>query len=316
MHLFAAVGCSRGCQTIQRHDIPLPNFLVIEMLNLLADSLVIVGGCVLMGALMPVGKLIAQLPSEQLRRRWYALRALIVLFIIGYISYLVVFWNRHTIWLDLIVPSVFFFGAGFVWLTSSLSLQTAIDVRRMTQLEHESITDPLIGIYNRRYLDRLLDEEVSRAQRYALPLSVLLLDIDHFKHVNDRYGHQVGDLVLIYLGKLVTNAIRASDVAARYGGEELLIIATNTTMSSAAELAERLRRQVENDKMVLSSEPKNQQEICVTVSIGVAGLSQEITDSQSLIRKADEALYHAKQAGRNRVSVSDVNIPNLTPPAM
>jgi len=131
--------------------------------------------------------------------------------------------SRHTAWLDLIVPSVFFFGAGFVWLTATLSLHTAIDIRRVTVLEHENITDPLIGIYNRRYLDRRLQEEFIRARRYSLPLSVLLLDIDHFKRVNDAYGHQVGDLVLSYLGKLLLSAIRATDIIARYGGEEILI---------------------------------------------------------------------------------------------
>ena len=286
------------------------------MSNVLANSLVIAGACVLMGALIPVRQLIDKLPSGQLRRRWYALTALIVLFIIGYISYTVAFWSRHTTWLDLIVPSVFFFGAGFVWLTTSLSLQTAIDVRRMTQLEHESITDPLIGIYNRRYLDRLLDEEFSRARRYALPLSVLLLDIDHFKHVNDSFGHQVGDLVLIDLGKLVLNAIRASDIAARYGGEELLIIATNTTVSSAVALAERLRQHVETHELVLPSEPNKPQEIRVTVSIGVACLCQEVTDSQSLVHNADEALYRAKQEGRNRVFVYDVNMTKATTSTM
>lgn len=278
------------------------------MLNLLANSLVIAGVCVLAGALIPVRQIIAQLTSGQVRRRWYTLTGLIALFIVGYLIYAVSFWRRHATWLDLIVPGVFFFGAGFVWLTASISLQTTADIRRVTLLEHENITDPLVGIYNRRYLDRRLGEECARAQRYALPLSVLLIDIDHFKRINDTYGHQVGDLVLSYLGKLLVQAIRGSDMVARYGGEEIVIVAPHTSLSSAGGLAERLRQHVETDALVLASQANGPREIRITVSIGVASLSREAADGQTLIHHADEALYRAKQEGRNRIVMHDANI--------
>ena len=177
------------------------------MLAFLANSLVIAGAGILVGSLISVRQLIAQLPPGR-SPSWHILRVLTIFFIAGYAGFLGAYWGRTITWPDLIVPGVFFFGACFVWMTSTLALQTAIDIRRVTLLEKENITDPLTGLYNRRYLDRRLEEELNRAKRYALPLSILLVDIDHFKTVNDTYGHQAGDLVLSYLGKLVLNAVR------------------------------------------------------------------------------------------------------------
>lgn len=277
------------------------------MLNLLANGLVIAGICILAAALLPVRRLIAQLPAGQVRRRWYALTGLISVFIVGYLGYAIAFWNRPAVWIDLIVPGVFFFGAAFVWLTASLSLQTATDIRRVTQLERENITDGLLGIYNRRYWDRRLEEECARARRYALPMSVLLIDIDHFKHINDTYGHPVGDLVLSSLGKWIRQAVRECDIVARYGGEEIAILAPNTALSSAAVLAERLRRLVETRQLVVTNGSNQSRVVRITVSIGVAGLSQEAAEGQRLVQDADKALYRAKEAGRNRVVIHEAN---------
>jgi len=284
------------------------------MFNILTKGLLITGACVLLGALIPVYNLIKQLPPGQVRRCWYELTVLIILLIVGYASYTAVYWNRHSNWLDFIVPCVFFSSAIFVWLATSLSLQTAFDISRVTLLEHESITDPLIGIYNRRYLDRRLEEEVGRAIRYNLPLSILLIDIDHFKQINDTYGHATGDELLSHLGKLLLSAIRDSDLAARYGGDELLILAQNTTASSAGVLGERLRQHVKTNHLVTTSQSSKQQEVYVTISIGVADIGPGVTDSISLIQAADEALYKAKQAGRNCVIINDVNMLNGTAP--
>jgi diguanylate cyclase (GGDEF)-like protein len=284
------------------------------MINLVAESLLIAGVLALIVALIPVRQLISQLPYGQVRRSWFTLTLLIVIFIVGYMMYAVSFWSRQTTLTDLIVPGIFFLGSGFVWLASTLSLQTAIDIRRVTLLERENITDPLMGIYNRRYLDRRLEEEITRAQRYTLPLSVLLIDIDRFKRINDTYGHPVGDLVLSYLGNLLLQAIRESDIAARYGGEEILIIAPNTTISTAGALAERLRHHVEAHALVLTNQSNNPQEIRITISVGVASLS-ETSDSQRIVYNADEALYQAKQEGRNRIVIHDIHFPNLSSPA-
>jgi len=156
------------------------------MIALLAKSLVFAGALILIWALVIVRRLITQLPQGPLRRRWHAMLVMVVLFLVGYLGYIAAFWDRHAHLLDLIVPAVFFFGGCFVWLTALLSLQTALDVMRISQLEQENNTDPLTGVYNRRYMDLRLGKEVAAAQRYARPLSILLLDIDHFKQVNDR----------------------------------------------------------------------------------------------------------------------------------
>jgi diguanylate cyclase (GGDEF)-like protein len=233
--------------------------------------------------------------------------ALTLAFITGYLAYAAAFWGQAREGHDLIVPIVFFAGACFVWMSCRLSLQSVNDMRRVILLERESITDPLSGIYNRRYLERRLEEEFTRVQRYGTPLSILLIDIDHFKEVNDRFGHQAGDLVLSYLGKLILNGIRASDIAARYGGDELMIISPNTSLALAGALAERLRSQIEAHALILSSEPGQRHEINITVSIGVAACSDGTCDGHALIEQVDAGLYHAKSSGRNRVFVQGLH---------
>jgi len=279
------------------------------VLIILAYGLVIAGIVILVGSQIPVRKLIIQLPAGEVRHRWQILRFLTIFSIAGYVGFLGVLWAHKIDWSDLIVPGVFFFGACFVWLTSTLALQTAIDIRRVTLLEKENITDSLTGLYNRRYLDRRLEEEFARAKRYSLPFSILMVDIDHFKKINDNYGHQAGDLVLSYLGKLILDAIRTSDIAARYGGEELLVIAPNTRTLPAGELAERLRQHIESHELVLTSEATKRQAIHITVSIGVATYGPRMDSFRKLVQDADEALYLAKQEGRNRVIVQEVSYP-------
>ncbi|HHP7232820.1 MAG TPA: GGDEF domain-containing protein [Xenococcaceae cyanobacterium] len=278
------------------------------MISFLATGLVFAGACILVGSLIPVGRLIGQLPSKQLCKQWYVLAGLIIFFIVGYLSYAAIFWNHNFTLLELIVPNIFFFGACFVWLVSSLSLQTAKDMQRLSFLEYENITDPLTELYNRRYLERQLQQEIELAQRYELPLSLLLIDVDYFKLINDNYGHQIGDLALCHLSKLIRKMIRHSDIAARYGGEEFLIIAPSTSSFVATALAERLRQGIESQLLILPKNSQEQREIRLTVSIGVVSLSSEVDNSQKLFIAADEALYRAKQEGRNRVVVSKTNV--------
>jgi diguanylate cyclase (GGDEF)-like protein len=273
------------------------------MIDILANGLVIAGIGVLAGALIPVRKLIWTLPRGKIATKWNLLAVLIVLFMLAYITYGIIFWEQHVVWSDVIVPAVFLFGAVFVWVVASLSLHTATDLRRVALLERENITDPLTGVYNRRYLAQRLEEEVARAKRYAHPLSLLLVDVDYFKRINDNYGHQAGDEVLRHLGELIMNAVREVDIVTRYGGEELLIIAPDATLDTARALAERLRLQVESHELVLSSEAVGKQAIRFTISIGVASFGPDAADAKQLVRRADEALYQAKGGGRNRVAV-------------
>ena len=148
---------------------------------LLIRGLLVCGALLLVVALLPVRRIMSQLPRGRTRGMWFALAALIAFFITGYLLYAASIWDILPSFSELVVALVFFLGACFVWLVNTLSLQTTGDVRRMASLEKETITDPLSGIFNRRHFDRRLDEEASRAHRYGLPLSLLLLDIDHFK---------------------------------------------------------------------------------------------------------------------------------------
>jgi len=201
----------------------------------------------------------------------------------------------------LIVPAMFFLGAVLILFTGTLALETATEFIRFSKIEHENIIDHLTGIHNRRYLDERIDSEAIRAHKYDMPLSMMMIDIDHFKAVNDRYGHQIGDRVLKSLCEVLIKKGRITDVVARYGGEEIVILTIQTNISDTFNVAEKLRKTVETSIMVPVDKSEDREDIRITVSIGVAGLDQQGFDSQAMIKKADMALYQAKSEGRNRV---------------
>jgi diguanylate cyclase (GGDEF)-like protein len=166
------------------------------------------------------------------------------------------------------------------------------------ELEQISITDGLTQVYNRRYFMERLRQEVKRVSRYGPPASLLMIDIDHFKKVNDTYGHQAGDVVLCNVAGLVRAALRETDLFARYGGEEFVLLATGTEQAGAFILAERLRKLIEGSVFTQGGN-----RIAVTVSIGIGVWETSISeDFEELIRRADTALYRAKEQGRNRYS--------------
>lgn len=272
------------------------------MISLLTKCLLLSGVLILVGALLPVRRLIGLLPPGRSRSNWHVMAALVVVFIVGYLCHAVIAWNSRTDIISLIVPGVFFFGACFVWLTSNLSLQTAIDLNRVGVLEREAATDPLTGVFNRRYLDLRLVDEITRAQRYCLPLSLLMLDIDHFKPINDQHGHQAGDCVLISVSELIAGQLRDSDVLTRYGGDEFIVMLTNTSSQGSSGIAERIRSTIASHCFKLTNAPGEEHGIRVTASIGLASLGDGVDSIGTLILIADENLYHAKQEGRNQVS--------------
>lgn len=159
-------------------------------------------------------------------------------------------------------------------------------------------TDGLTGLLNRAHFFRSAEQELRRCRRLGGPVSVMMADVDHFKRINDRYGHQAGDLVLVRVGACLKQRIREMDLLGRYGGEEFALILPHTPPSLAREAGERLRRAVET--LIITYEGEN---IAVTLSIGVAGRVQP-EDLAGLLRAADAALYQAKHAGRNRVVVA------------
>jgi len=183
---------------------------------------------------------------------------------------------------------------------AGVCLENAVNRERLVV---SGLTDPLTQLHNRRYLDRRLEEELARANRYRQPLSCLFVDADHFKQINDNYGHQVGDTVLRELACRIRSQLRASDIATRYGGEEFALLLPQTSLEEALMLAERIRHEV----AACSLSPGNGEAIRLTVSIGVSealpmlGKAQHKRLGQQLLADADRALYLAKANGRNRI---------------
>ncbi len=155
--------------------------------------------------------------------------------------------------------------------------------------------DSLTGIYNRRYLDSRLTEEIERSRRHGNPLSVLMMDIDHFKKINDTQGHLCGDYALRKISELLQELVRTSDILGRYGGEEFCCVLPETTFEQAVVLAERCREQIAASPFSCTDQQSR-----ATISIGVTGMHRDDT-LDSIIKRADDALYQAKHDGRNRV---------------
>jgi len=272
------------------------------MLNSVAEALTVLGALVLVAALVPAGEMLTQFPDGAFRHRWRLVQGALLLFVVGCSTYTVAFWGRHQRWDDLIIPLVLLLAALFVAGTVRLAWQTAAEIRCAASLERDTITDSLVGVYNRRYLEHRLTEEIARACRHSLPLSILLFDIDHFRRVNQTWGREVGDQVLSYLGHLLVTAARESDVVARYGGEEILVIAPSTTSEQAVLLADRLRTQIAEENLAFAAAAGGRPALRVAVSVGVAESRSDESGWSSLVGRAEEALSQAKAAGRNRVA--------------
>ncbi len=184
---------------------------------------------------------------------------------------------------------------------ASVAIQNA---RLYEEVQELAITDGLTKIYNRRGLFQLGEREVERALRFRHSLSIIMLDLDHFKRVNDTHGHLIGDHVLSALAERCRAQVRNVDIAARYGGEEFILLLLETEVAGAAQVAERLRQAVEN--MVISAEADENEigkTVQITVSQGIATLTPDMQNLTDLIARADQVMYAAKQAGRNRVVI-------------
>ncbi|WP_018993718.1 MULTISPECIES: GGDEF domain-containing protein [unclassified Thioalkalivibrio] len=277
------------------------------MLNWIANGAIVLGAAGLIYAQWNLARLLRELPESRVRTGWLLMFLLIPVFTLGYLGYIPLNWGMYQAIPDLLVPIIFLLGGCFVCSVVRLSYSSVESIRRITRLEHESITDPLTGLCNRRQMDRRLDDEVARARRYGQPLSVIMLDIDHFKAINDRLGHLAGDYILQSIALRLQQNLRRVDLAARFGGEEFVVIAPHTHLDAALQLAEKLRNEIARTPVVLKGHehvpPCAPDELYVTVSVGTASLDtapDSRDNADFLIQRADDALYRAKAGGRNR----------------
>jgi diguanylate cyclase (GGDEF)-like protein len=234
---------------------------------------------------------IAMLPLYRIRTRyllWIICSLAAVLTVVGYlIAPSPDIWNGMTNRVvSLLVIGVTVFGMGRL---------AAYEERLLI----ESMTDPLTGLLNRRYFNEQTQKEVARSRRHGLRFSVLMIDIDHFKRINDTHGHPVGDLAIKTLADICNRALRPQDILARYGGEEFVLTLPHTDPEGAVVVAERIRQTVEQTELAAEAGP-----VRFTVSIGISTYTKDAPLEQ-IVGRADEALYQAKQTGRNRV----VNLP-------
>ena len=218
---------------------------------------------------------------------------------------------------------------GLLQILAGQTAAAIVNARLYRAIERQAITDGLTGLYNHRYFHERLNQEFARAQRYGLPLSLLMIDIDDFKHFNDLYGHPVGDLVLADVGRILSEQLRRGvDLAARYGGEEFVVLLPNTRRDGAQVVGDRLARRVAAlTREASDAAPEGEDarsvgerirvriagaEISgirdgsgphVSVSIGVAAFPGAAGGPSELLRNADKALYLAKRLGKNRVEV-------------
>jgi diguanylate cyclase (GGDEF)-like protein len=188
-----------------------------------------------------------------------------------------------------------------------------LEARWQMKIAEGALQDPLTGLFNRRHFEERLSSELAAAQRHGRALSLLLVDVDHFKNVNDQYGHLAGDEALKMVAFVLRGAIRKEDVLARYGGEEFVVLARETALQGGRALAERIRRAVERSRCAWQG-----RDLGLTVSIGVTisvGLTEFVIgkSDRELLESADRALYLAKQAGRNRVIALTVGGPTSAP---
>jgi len=180
-----------------------------------------------------------------------------------------------------------------------------VNLRLRESLRYQSLRDPLTGLHNRRYLEEVLDLEFAKSRRSGAALSIIMVDVDHFKSINDNFGHDAGDIVLRHLAATIGGHVRKGDVACRYGGEEFVILMPDFEPAAAAERAEVLRQMIKSASLRADGTEIPQ----ITASFGVAGYAGDDRQPADVLREADHALYQAKAAGRDRVSMALSELP-------
>lgn len=274
-------------------------------MDIFSCVLIFIGMLALLCALWPVARIRKILPEPALIRAWFVLSGFILLFICGYFSYLLISCATHESLGEMIVPVVFFFGGIFVFIVCRLFDTTATKLVDFKRLEYESIHDPLTGTFNRRHMQYSLQSQAALARRNNTSLALLLIDLDHFKAVNDQYGHLCGDNILRQVADtIVALAKRDIDMVFRYGGEEFMVMLPQTPLDGAVAMAERIRAKVADSTFEMECQDDFIQVRCsvsVGVSVGVGVYDHSREDIMQCLARVDTKLYKAKENGRNQV---------------
>lgn len=187
-----------------------------------------------------------------------------------------------------------------IWIVAIIAIKhLAVGDRLRNSLRKAAFRDPLTGLYNRRYIFDIFRNELNRHQRYGIPFSLILIDADHFKRINDQYGHNAGDAALKAIANVCTASVRDIDVVGRFGGEEFIILLPSTHAAEAAVVAERIRRTMRREGIEFQGK-----QIDVTLSLGVAEVGPNADTFDDLLKAADEALYSAKRGGRDQTALA------------
>ena len=270
-------------------DHPIPNVLV--------ESTLVTTVGLSLTSLVPVRRVYRMLSPGIVRATWGTLGSLIFIVAVGDVAFLWInYTERSNHREDWLVVLVCLAVAIFVVVVCNLAHHTAKDVSRLSWLESVASVDPVTELYNRRHIMAVLDAECIRSSGNYSPLSILLMDVDNFKKINDTYGHQVGDVVLKEIASLITTA-SGSRLVGRYGGEEFLVLLPDEDSGDACVIAERIRTAIEAATVVYDGDPI----ISPTISIGIATVFGWNGKPEDLVGLADDALYAAKSTGRNRI---------------
>ncbi len=231
------------------------------------------------------------------RRYYYVIISLIVLQIISAAIVLII----NFINISAVNSSVILYAESFIFVLTLVLFAITIKFKKKIfdqDLENMALTDGLTGLYNRRYFDMFYENIFNQSSRYGIPLTLIMCDIDHFKKINDTYGHDKGDVVLKEIANILKSNTRKTDIAARFGGEEFMVCLPSTEITSALDVARKIKQ------MVLNVKTKDIKK--VTVSMGVTFYRKEFDNNPTgLLKRLDDLLYEAKKRGRNRIISED-----------
>jgi diguanylate cyclase (GGDEF)-like protein len=234
------------------------------------------------------------------KKRYYYTAVALAVILFAFVSYVIIksFINIY----DFISSGVFYQDL-ILWILSAGLITTVIKLKKIIfneDLENMALTDGLTGLYNRRYFDIFYDNIFAQSSRYDIPLALIMCDIDHFKKINDTYGHDKGDVILKEVAEVLKANTRKSDISARFGGEEFMLCLPSTRISNAIEVARKIKQ------MVLKIQTKDIKKI--TISMGVTFYRKEFENHPlNLLKRLDSLLYEAKNRGRNRIISEDAS---------